>query len=97
MLRTKMCNVRTCVTHEYDVFFRTYVTYENIICPNLSCLIYELILNTKMFNVRTLVTHENMMSCVRTYATYKLCNVRTLLHTNMRLFSVRTNGTYENV
>ena len=32
----KMCNVRTFVTHEYEIFFvHTYVTYENIIWPNL--------------------------------------------------------------
>ena len=42
------------------------------------------------------VTHENI-SCVRTYVTYKMCNVRTYLHTNVTLFSVRTNGKYENV
>ena len=32
----KMCNVRTFVTHEYEIFFvHTYVTYENVIWPNL--------------------------------------------------------------
>ena len=31
-----MCNVRTFVTHEYEIFFvHTYVTYENEIWPNL--------------------------------------------------------------
>ena len=33
----KMCNVRTFVTHKYEIFFvHTYVTYENVIWPNLS-------------------------------------------------------------
>ena len=32
----KMCNVRTFVTHEYEILFvRTYVIYENVIWPNL--------------------------------------------------------------
>ena len=32
-----MCNVRTFVTHEYEIFFvHTYETYENVIWPNLS-------------------------------------------------------------
>ena len=32
----KMCNVQTCVTHEYEIFFvHTYVTHENVIWPNL--------------------------------------------------------------
>ena len=32
----KKCNVRTFVTHEYKIFFvHTYVTYENVIWPNL--------------------------------------------------------------
>ena len=32
----KMCNVRTFVTHEYEIFFvHTDVTYENVIWPNL--------------------------------------------------------------
>ena len=32
----KMCNVRTFVTHEYEIsFVHTYVTYENVIWPNL--------------------------------------------------------------
>ena len=36
MLHTKMCNARTYVTLKYEMFsVRTYVTYENIICPNL--------------------------------------------------------------
>ena len=36
MLYAKMCNVRTYVTHEYEICsVQTYVTYENIICPNL--------------------------------------------------------------
>ena len=36
MLHTKMSNVRTYVTHEYEMFsVRTYVTYENVTCPNL--------------------------------------------------------------
>ena len=38
MLHMQICNDRTYmyVTHEYDMFsVRTYVTYENIICPNL--------------------------------------------------------------
>ena len=35
-IHTKMFNVRTFVTHEYEIFFvGTYVTYENIIWPNL--------------------------------------------------------------
>ena len=30
-----MCNVRTFVTHEYEIcFVRTYVTYENVMWPN---------------------------------------------------------------
>ena len=34
----KMCNVRTFVTHEYEIFFvHNYVTYENVIWPNLVC------------------------------------------------------------
>ena len=36
MVNTKMCNVRTYVTHEYEMFsVRTYITYENIICAKL--------------------------------------------------------------
>ena len=32
----KMYNVRTFVTHEYEIFFvHTYVTYENVIWTNL--------------------------------------------------------------
>ena len=32
----KMCNVRTFVTHGYEIFFvHTYVTYKNVIWPNL--------------------------------------------------------------
>ena len=32
----KMCNVRTFVTHEYEIFFvHTYVTHKNVIWPNL--------------------------------------------------------------
>ena len=32
----KMCNVRTFVTHEYEIFFvHTYITYENVIWTNL--------------------------------------------------------------
>ena len=32
----KLCNVRTFVTHEYELFFvHTYVTYENVIWPNI--------------------------------------------------------------
>ena len=31
-----MYNVRTFITHEYEIFIvHTYVTYENIIWPNL--------------------------------------------------------------
>ena len=31
-----MCNARTFVTHEYEMFLlHTYVTYENVIWPNL--------------------------------------------------------------
>ena len=31
-----MCNVRTFVTHEYEILFvHIYVTYENVIWPNL--------------------------------------------------------------
>ena len=44
---------------------------------NIWCLVSELILHAKMYNVRTHVARENMMSCVRTYVTYKICNVRT--------------------
>ena len=33
---SKMCDVRTFVTHEYEIFFvHTYVTYENVTWPNL--------------------------------------------------------------
>ena len=32
----KLCNVRTFVINEYEIFFvHTYVTYENILWPNL--------------------------------------------------------------
>ena len=32
----KMCNVRTFVAHEYEILFvHAYVTYENVIWPNL--------------------------------------------------------------
>ena len=38
MLHKKMCNARTDVTHEYEIFsVRNYATYENVICPNLCC------------------------------------------------------------
>ena len=30
----KMCNVRTFVTHKYEMFC-TYITYENVLWPNL--------------------------------------------------------------
>ena len=79
-LHTKMCNVRTYVTHEYEIYsVQTCVTCRNVICPNVWCLVSELIpvLHTKRCNVRNHVTHENMMSRVRTYVTYKMCNVRT--------------------
>ena len=34
--RDRINNVRTFVTHEYEIFFvHTYVTYENVIWPNL--------------------------------------------------------------
>ena len=50
MLQTKMCNVRTHGTHEYNMYsVRTYASYK---------LYY---VRTYMF-----VTHENVMSCVRT-------------------------------
>ena len=56
MLHTKMCNVRTYVTHEYEmVSVRTYVTCENIICPNLCYTrTYDIwcMLHTKMCNVQ---------------------------------------------
>ena len=36
VLHTKMCNVQLYVTHEYEMrSIRTYVTYENVICPNV--------------------------------------------------------------
>ena len=80
---TKLYNVRTYVTHEYEVFsFWTYITYENnmsgpMLHTKISCLVSELIFHTKMCNDWTHVTHENMILCIRTYVTYKMCNVRT--------------------
>ena len=36
MLHTKKCKVRTYITREYEIFsVRTYVKYENMICPKL--------------------------------------------------------------
>ena len=36
LIKKKMCNVRTFVTHEYEIFFvRSYDSYENVIWPNL--------------------------------------------------------------
>ena len=36
MLHTELCNLRTHVTHEIEMFsVRTYVMYGNILCPNL--------------------------------------------------------------
>ena len=62
----------------------------------------EYMLQTIMrFSFETYVTYENIMSCFRTYITYKMYNVRTYVTHEyeiiMRMFSVRTNGTYENV
>ena len=58
---------------------RTYVTYENIICPNL-CDTRNMMSGVRTYityenvcNVWTLVAHENMMSRVRTYVTSKMC------------------------
>ena len=71
MLHTKMCNVRTYVTHEWGVFFpnlryiRKYNMSEPMLHTKIWCLVSELILYMKMCNVRTHFTHENMMSFVR--------------------------------
>ena len=63
MLHTKMCNVRTYVTHEYEnlcnhntkiKYARTYIIHE-----------YE------MYSVRTYVEHEYMMSCFQLYIKYE--------------------------
>ena len=36
MLHTKMCNVQAHVTHECEMYsVRTYVTYRNVLCPNI--------------------------------------------------------------
>ena len=36
LIMKQMCNVQTFVTQEYEIFFvHTYVTYENVIWPNL--------------------------------------------------------------
>ena len=50
---------------------------------NIRCFLSELMLHTKIY-VRTYVTHENMMSGVRTYISYEMCNVRTrVTHENI--------------
>ena len=84
-LHTNMCNVRTYVTHKYELYsIRTSVSYRNVMCPNVCykwkydvwCL--KLISHKKKrCNVRTHVTQENMMPRVQTYVTYKICNIRT--------------------
>ena len=59
MLHTKICNVQTYVTYEYEMcYIRTNVKYENVICPNVGFtrkydVISELTLHTKVCNVRT--------------------------------------------
>ena len=50
-----MCNVRTFVTHEYEiVFVRTYVTYENVIWPNRN------VTHKNISCVFTFFTYENV-------------------------------------
>ena len=43
----------------------------------MTCILSKLMLHTMIYNLRIHVGHENMMSCVQTYVTYKMCNVRT--------------------
>ena len=76
MLHTKMFNVKTYVTHKYEMCcIRTNVTNENVIFPNvcytrnMSCV--RTLLDTKMCNVRTYVTHEYEVCSVRTNVTYE--------------------------
>ena len=61
-----MGNARTCVTHEYEMYsVRTYVTYRNIICPNVcykrkyDVFVSELILH--MPGVRTYIIRKGVM------------------------------------
>ena len=68
-LRIKMCNVRTYVTLEYEMFsVQTNVIYENVKCSNI-CVLSELTLQTKIWYDRTHVLDKNMMYCVRWYVT----------------------------
>ena len=69
----KMCNVRTFVTHEYEIFFvHTYVTYENVIWPNLcytrkyDILVFlHFFLHMKMCNVFfSLTFFQNLDRCI---------------------------------
>ena len=57
-----MCNVRTYVTHEYEMFsFRTYVTYENIICLNLCYTRKYDVWCPNLYYIRKCVMSEQML------------------------------------
>ena len=59
----KMCNVKIYDTNKYEMCsIRTYVTYENIICPNI-CYTRKYVLCGKCVMSEP-VTHGTMMSRV---------------------------------
>ena len=79
-LHTKMCNVRTYVTHEYEEFcFRTYVKVrkynmsEHKIHKIEITFLSKLMVHTKMCIVRAYVRHkyEMLFFSVQIYVTYK--------------------------
>ena len=76
------------VTHEYELYsIRTYVTYRNVICPNVSlhtkiCLVSELMLHTKSVMSEHLL-RTNEMCSVRTYVTYENAICPNLLRTKI--------------
>ena len=84
-------------------FVRIYVTYENVICPNL-CYTRKydvwcpLILHTNMCNVRIYVTHEYIWNVFypNIYPILKY-NVRTYVTHESTMFLVQYNITYDNV
>ena len=65
----KMCNVRTFVTHEYEIFFvHTYVTYENVIWPAEPLLLTKIL----YLSVSALFLHMKMCNVIFSFTFFRI-------------------------
>ena len=97
MLHTKMCNVRTHVTHEYEIlsklilhYIRKCVMSEPMLYMKIWCLESELMWHIKcVMSEHTLNTNIRLLLYELMFHT-KMCNVRTYITNEYEILSVRT-------